>query len=104
MERIHSLEALLVSVQQAAGALVEVDGFDRWGRSNASADQLAKYAQQERENRLIYDRDKAALEREVAEARASSPETLARWVALHVQLLEEALVKEPRLEVAANQE
>lgn len=97
MVRLRTLEALFVSVQRAAGALAEVDGFDRWGRSNATPEQVARYDEQERANRLIYDRDKAALLAEVTSLRVTAPDVVARWVALHVQLLEEVAVRDPRL-------
>ena len=101
MERVRALEALFRSVQSSLGSMAEVDAWDRWGRSSSSPEQAARYAEQERVSREVYERDRPKLLAEVAALREAAPELLARWVELHVQLLDESALLEPRLASAA---
>lgn len=102
--RLTELESLYQTLAKANAVLAEADSFERWGRSSASAEEVARQDQAARGADAVAAKVARELLTRIESHRAHAPEILAQWVAAHVVLLDELLTREPALRAAIGME
>ena len=92
---IVALETLLARKRRADAVLLSMDGYDRWGRDQDTAESRARMDTEM--TRATAEREAATtgLRAEIARLRAERPEAIDRWIDLHVGLLRAFLEANP---------
>ncbi|MCX5743981.1 MAG: hypothetical protein NT062_15945 [Proteobacteria bacterium] len=103
-ERVRELESLYQTLAKANAVLAEADSFERWGRTGASAAEVARQDEAAREAEAVAAKVTRELHERIATLRERAPDVIVRWAEVRVQLLDELLAHQPALRTVVSLE